>query len=261
MEFFDTHSHMYSDAFDDDREACMMRAAEVGVNLVALPNIDSASIAGLKDLRRKHPEQTIGMMGLHPTSVKANFKKELDIILQELDRGGYKAVGEIGIDLYWDKTFLAEQCEAFATQIEWAKQRLLPIAIHARDSLSEVFRMMDDACDERLGGVFHCFSGNEKEAAKALSYPGFYLGMGGVLTFKNGGLDKFISQIPLDRLVLETDAPYLAPTPFRGKRNETAYTKLVAEKLATLLERPLEEIAKVTTANARKLFKIDGKDA
>lgn len=258
LKIIDTHSHMYADAFDEDREACMQRAMERGVVLTALPNIDVSSIEPLQKLRADFPNQTIGMMGLHPTSVKEDFKSELEVIREELEKGSYHAVGEIGMDLYWDKTFWAEQEEAFKIQIEWAKEMQLPIAIHARDSLAEIFEILDSEGTDGLGGVFHCFSGSEEEAGKALSYSGFYLGLGGVLTFKNGGLDKVMANFGIDRVVVETDAPYLTPAPFRGKRNETAYTRLVAEKLAEIHGLSLEEVAEITTANAVKLFQLDG---
>lgn len=255
----DTHAHMYADAFDEDREAAMRRAFDAGISLVALPNIDSSSIGPLNSLMKTFPDRTIGMMGLHPSYVKADFEEELEKIEAELDRGIYHAVGEIGIDLYWDKTFFPQQVEAFTRQIGWAKDRGLPIAIHARDSFEEIFDVLDRLCDEQLSGVFHCFTGNTAQAEKALSYPNFYLGIGGVVTFKNGGLDKVLPAIGIDRLVLETDAPYLAPVPFRGKRNETAYTSLVAEKLAEIIGVSVSDVDNLTTRNARKLFKLDEK--
>ncbi|MCA1764093.1 MAG: TatD family hydrolase [Cryomorphaceae bacterium] len=258
MKIIDTHSHMYAEEFDEDREACMERAIERGVVLTALPNIDRSSVEPLKKLLDDFPDQTIGMMGLHPTSVKDDFRSELEMLRAELEKRKYFAVGEIGMDLYWDKTFKAEQEEAFKIQIGWAKEMELPIAIHARDSLPEIFKILDIEGTTGLSGVFHCFSGSEAEAEKALTYPNFYLGLGGVLTFKNGGLDKVMAKFGLDRLVVETDAPYLTPAPFRGKRNETAYTRLVVEKLAEIHGLPAEDVAAVTTANAVKLFQLDG---
>lgn len=248
---------MYLDAFDEDREACMAKALEDGVYLTALPNIDLESIEPIKSMMRQWPDQTIGMMGLHPCSVESDYLEVLDKIHAELISGKYHAVGEIGIDLYWDKTHIEAQKDAFRQQINWAKELSLPIVIHARDSFAEIFEILDEEADEKLTGVFHCFSGNEAELEKALSFENFYLGMGGVLTFKNSGLDKTMQGVSLDRLVLETDAPYLTPHPFRGKRNETAYTLLVAEKLSEVLELPLGEIAKITSRNALRLFKID----
>lgn len=257
MQFFDTHAHMYAEAFAEDRIACMERAFAEGVKMVALPNIDSGSMVPMQDLCTRFPENTIGMMGLHPGSVKENFEEELGIIKKELDKGGFHAVGEIGLDLYWDKTFFHQQVEAFVTQINWAKEKKLPIAIHVREAFTELFKIMDEHCDERLSGVFHCFTGNGDDMKKALAYPNFYLGIGGVVTFKNGGLDKILPDADITRLVLETDAPYLAPVPFRGKRNETGYIKLIAEKLAEIKGMTVAEIADQTTTNARKLFKLD----
>ncbi|WP_239541125.1 TatD family hydrolase [Cryomorpha ignava] len=258
MKIFDTHSHMYAKEFDSDLDECMAQALEDGVYLTALPNIDVESIERVQNLMRAYPDQTIGMMGLHPCSVKEDYKQQLATIKTELDTGRYHAVGETGIDLYWDKTYFDHQVDSFKTQIRWAKEKSLPIVIHARDSFQEIFDVLDTEYDNDLSGVFHCFTGNEAEAEKALSYDNFYLGLGGVLTFKNSGLDKVISRVDQRRLVLETDAPYLSPHPFRGKRNQTAYTKLVAQKLAEIFEVSVEELAEITTANAKKLFKLNG---
>ena len=249
---------MYLEDFDEDRAACMEAAINKGVYLTALPNIDSSTVKRLRDMMEEYPAQTIGMMGLHPCSVKANYQEELSKLKDELDTGLYHAVGEIGIDLYWDKTFFEQQVEAFKIQIGWAKETGLPIVIHARDSFQEIFDVLDTEYDDRLTGVFHCFTGNEAEAEKALSYSNFYLGLGGVLTFKNSGLDKTIGEVDINRLVLETDAPYLTPHPFRGKRNQTAYTRLVAEKLASIFDKSLPEIAEITNRNARDLFQLNG---
>lgn len=249
---------MYLEDFDEDREECMKKALHDGVFCTALPNIDSSTIGAVRDMMARYSDQTIGMMGLHPCSVKAGYKEELDLICRELDTGKYHAVGEIGIDLYWDKTYFEQQVDAFRIQIGWAKERGLPVVIHARDSFQEIFDVLDAEYAEGLNGIFHCFSGNADEARKALGYPGFCLGVGGVLTFKNSGLDKVIAEIGPDRLVLETDAPYLSPHPFRGKRNQTAYTLLVAEKLSAILNRSLAEIAEITTRNALKIFQLNG---
>ncbi len=254
---FDTHSHMYLSDFDGDIDVCMQRAVVAGVATTALPNIDSGSIARVKQLMQAYPLQTIGMMGLHPCSIKQNYQNELNIIKAELDTGDYKAVGEIGIDLYWDKTFFKEQLDAFRIQIGWAKDKKLPIVIHARDSFKEICDVLDEMHDEQLTGVFHCFTGNIDDANRALSFKGFYLGIGGVVTFKTSSLGEVISQTGLERIVLETDAPYLTPAPFRGKRNETAYTQLVAEKIAHFTDIPVDQVASITTRNAYKLFKID----
>ncbi|MCZ4407891.1 TatD family hydrolase [Cryomorphaceae bacterium 1068] len=252
----DTHSHMYLDQFDEDRAACMERAFKENVLLTLLPNIDVDSIEPMKRIMDEFPTQFMGMMGLHPCSVKVDFREQLTVIKEELDTGKYLAVGEIGIDLYWDKSTLGIQVEAFKEQVEWAKEADLPIVIHARDSFDEIFEVLDEVHDERLKGVFHCFTGTAEQGEKALSYTGFYLGIGGVATFKNSGLDMVLSEIGLDRLMLETDAPYLTPHPHRGKRNETAYTRLVADKLAVIFEKSVEEIAQVTTNNAKDLFEI-----
>jgi TatD DNase family protein len=257
MEFFDTHTHMYLNAFSDDLGACMERASANGVRRIALPNIDSASIEQVQTLMAQYPERILGMMGLHPCSVKENWEEELGTIEAALNDGGYHAVGEIGIDLYWDRNFQKEQVQAFKVQIGWAKSRNLPIVIHARDAFDEICTVLDEVHDADLSGIFHCFTGSVDEARRALAFPNFYLGIGGVLTFKNGGLDKVVTEMGVERMVLETDAPYLAPSPFRGKRNETAYTRIVAEKMAELTGLPLEEIARITTANAEKIFQLN----
>jgi TatD DNase family protein len=247
---------MYLEQFDQDRKECMDRASEEDVALTLLPNIDVESIPKVKSMLAEFPSRCRGMMGLHPCSVKDDFLEQLTLIKEELDTGDYVAIGEIGIDLYWDKSTLTDQIEAFKTQIEWAKETFLPIVIHARDSLDEIFEVLDQLHDERLSGVFHCFTGTKDQALKALDYKRFYLGIGGVVTFKNSGLDKVVSEIGLDGLVLETDAPYLTPHPYRGKRNETAYTRLVANKLADVFNLEVEEIARITTLNAQTLFKL-----
>jgi len=257
LKLIDTHTHMYLDQFNEDIDSCIKRALENKVVLSALPNIDSSTISALKKLMNNYPDQTLGMMGLHPCSVKENYQSELEIIYQELKTGNYHAVGEIGIDLYWDKTFVKDQIFAFKEQIEWAKDLDLPIVIHARESLQEIFSVLDEVADKRLRGVFHCFIGTAADAIKALRYQGFYLGIGGVYTFKNSGLSEALAQAPLERMVLETDAPYLTPAPHRGKRNETAYTLHVAEKLAQDKGLPLEKVSEITTANACDLFKIN----
>jgi TatD DNase family protein len=257
LKIIDTHTHMYLDQFADDIDACMKRALDNHVVLSALPNIDSSTIDAVKQLMRSYPDQTLGMMGLHPCSVKENYQSELEAIYSELKKGSYYAVGEIGIDLYWDKTFANEQLNAFKEQIRWAKDLDLPIVIHARDSLREIFQVLDEVGDENLRGVFHCFIGSAEEAEKALSYKEFFLGIGGVYTFKNSGLAEALANVPLERMVLETDAPYLTPAPHRGKRNETAFTIHVAEKLAQNKGVPLEKVSEITTANACHLFNIN----
>jgi len=256
VKIIDTHSHMYLDDFEEDRQACMDRARSENVLLTLLPNIDAGSVGALKKMLTDFPDQCMGMMGLHPCSVKDDYRDQLQILRAELESGQYLAVGEIGIDLYWEKSNLDRQIEAFEVQIAWAKELNLPIVIHARDSFDEIFEVLDRLCDDRLRGVFHCFTGTLDQAKKAKSYRGFYLGIGGVVTFKNSGLDKVIAELGLDRIVLETDAPYLTPHPHRGKRNETAYTRLIAEKLAVVLKISVEEVARVTTENAKELFRL-----
>lgn len=258
MHLVDTHTHLYSDQFKEDREEMIERAREKGVSHFFLPNIDSTSIKGMNELVKKYPNSCYPMMGLHPCSVKENVDEELKLMREELDRSAsFIAVGEIGIDLYWDKTFLKQQEYAFREQINWAKEKNLPIVIHCREAFQEILQILDEVNDERLKGVFHCFTGNEEQARHILAYGGFKLGIGGVLTFKNAGLDKVVKTLSLNDLVLETDAPYLAPVPFRGKRNESAYLLQVAEKLAELFEVSIEEVQKVTSQNAFSIFKIN----
>jgi TatD DNase family protein len=253
----DTHSHLYVEEFDPDRAAVIERAQIAGVQQVLLPAIDSRSHAQMHALSIDYPTFFKPMMGVHPCSVKPeNWKEELLTAKDFLDNGSYVAVGEIGIDLFWDKTTLGIQQQAFAEQINWAKAKKLPIVIHCRDAFDEIFEVLDTLNDENLRGVFHCFTGNSQQAEKALSYGNFMLGIGGVLTFKNSGLDKVVANIPLQHLVLETDSPYLAPLPFRGKRNESAYVALVAQKLAEVKQVPLQEIVAQTTANAKKMFQL-----
>jgi len=220
-----------------------------------LPNIDSQTIQPMLDLCAAFPENIFPMMGLHPTDVKENYSDELEIVKNHLEKGGYYAVGEIGIDLYWDKTRLKEQQDALIRQIQMAKYFNLPIVLHVRDSFDEVFEIIDAHADNKLKGVFHCFTGTIKQAERIINW-GFKLGIGGVLTYKNSGLDLVVKDIPLDHVILETDAPFLTPKPFRGKRNESAYIKYIAQKLAEIKNLPIEEIAELTTCNAMELFKI-----
>jgi TatD DNase family protein len=251
--FTDTHAHLYLEAFGDDLDQVIGRARESGVERIFLPNLDSASLEGMNSLAVRYPGTCFAMIGLHPTSVKETYLEELQRIEKSLDQDHYIAVGETGIDLYWDKTYLREQQEAFRRQIGWAKQKQLPIVIHARESFGEIFEILDQEHDEALKGVFHSFTGNREQAEKILSY-GFYIGINGIVTFKNAGLDKVAGTIPADRLLIETDAPFLAPVPHRGKRNESAYVALVAEKLAEIHGVKISEMAERTTENARTLF-------
>jgi TatD DNase family protein len=253
MKLIDTHAHLYSRKFDTDRAAMIERAIERGVEEFFLPNIDSGSIDGMLALEAAYPDRCFAMMGLHPCSVQENYEEELAIVRSWLDKRHFCAVGEIGIDLYWDKTTLSIQEIAFKTQIDWALEFDLPIVIHARESTEEILAILEEVRSDRLRGIFHCFTGDLPQAERAIAL-GFHLGLGGVLTFKNSGLDKTIADIDLKHLVLETDAPYLSPLPYRGKRNESAYVYYVAEKLAEVKSLPLEEIAKITSANAEKIF-------
>ncbi|MAC95214.1 MAG: hydrolase TatD [Flavobacteriales bacterium] len=257
MEMIDTHTHLYSEQFDEDRDAMIQRALNEGVKRFFLPNIDSNSIEGMKDLVAKYPNNCYPMMGLHPCSVGENIEQELALVEKELASNKYIAVGEIGIDLYWDQSFQHEQEVAFKKQIEWAKKLELPIVIHCRKAFDEILTILDEVNDEQLSGVFHCFTGSLEQANHILNYGDFKLGIGGVVTFKNSGLDKVVEQLNLKDLVLETDAPYIAPVPFRGKRNESAYVSRVAEKLAEIFQLPLTKIAQQTTANALEIFKIN----
>jgi TatD DNase family protein len=252
----DTHTHLYLDAFNDDREVMIRRALEAGVKQMLLPNIDLASIEGMHALCDAHPTVCYPMMGLHPCDVKDGFEEVLNIMREKFSERNYVAVGEIGIDLYWDKTTLPIQIRAFETQIKWAKELELPIVIHARDSFNEIFEVMDRLHDERLRGVFHCFTGNAEQAKKILGYGNFLMGIGGVLTYDKSGLAEVVKDIPLDKLVLETDSPFLTPKPYRGKRNESAYVKFIADKLAEVKQTDLATIAFRTSENARSMFNL-----
>jgi len=255
MKFIDTHSHLYSSEFDSDRMLIIKEAISVGVSTILLPNISSKYTKGMLELCDEFPENCYPMMGLHPCDVNEdNIEGELLHVEHELAKGKYIAVGEIGLDLYWDKTKLEVQKKAFIHQIELAKKYNLPIAIHVRDSFAEAIEIIEKLNNESLRGVFHCFTGGVEDAQKVINLGNFYLGIGGVLTFKNSGLDKTIAEIQLQHLILETDAPYLAPTPFRGKRNESKYIVNIAEKLAEVHQIEIEDVAKITTLNAKKLF-------
>ncbi|MDY7393917.1 TatD family hydrolase [Aureibaculum sp. 2210JD6-5] len=251
----DTHTHLYSEQFEDDRPEMMKRAFDAGISRFFIPAIDSSYNDAMFQLEQDYPENVFLMMGLHPTSVKENYKEELALVKQWLDKRNFYAVGEIGIDLYWDKSFLQQQQDAFKTQIEWAKQKGLPIVIHCRDSFDEIFEVLEDVNDDKLHGIFHCFTGNHEQAGKAISY-NMKLGIGGVITFKNGKIDQFLNKIDLKHIVLETDSPYLAPVPYRGKRNESSYMINVLEKLVTIYNLSPEEIATITTENSKQVFGI-----
>lgn len=257
MILLDTHTHLYLPEFDEDRAEMLERASQAGIQKMILPNIDSESIPQIQKMRREFPDYCVASMGLHPTSVKENFEEELKACYEELKNGQYMAIGEMGIDLYWDKTFYEQQKIAFKQQIDWALEFDLPIIIHSRDSFDEIFELMDEIWNPKLRGVFHCFSGNKVQAEKIINDYQFKLGIGGVLTFKNSTLREEIKDISLAHLILETDAPFLAPVPYRGKRNESAYVALVAQRLAELKGVSVEEVAKITTKNALDLFNFE----
>ena len=251
----DTHTHLYSEAFDEDRDEMIQRALDLGIKRFFIPAIDSTYTQGMFDLKQRYPEYVHLMSGLHPTHVKENYEQELEIVKKLLEQNSFVAIGEIGIDLYWDKTFLKEQQYAFREQIKLAKQYQLPIVIHCRDAFDEVFEILEMEKGEDLFGIFHCFTGTLEHARQAISYQ-MKLGIGGVSTFKNGKIDKFLDQIEISHIVLETDAPYLAPVPYRGKRNESAYLIEVANKLAAIYQISFEEVAHITTENSRQVFGV-----
>lgn len=256
MQWIDTHTHLYLDQFDADRDAMLQRAFSVGVTKLLLPNIDADSIAPMLQLCEQYPKNCFPMIGLHPTSVDKDVQTQLNLLEQELLKGTYIGIGEIGIDLYWDKSFLEEQIHAFRIQLNWAKQHALPVAIHTREAFPLILDLVEEAQDGRLKGVFHCFTGNTTEAERIVKM-GFYLGIGGVLTYKKSMLPEVIQNIPLDFLLLETDSPYLPPVPYRGKRNESSYLTETALQLAAIKQIPLNELATITTNNALKLFNIN----
>jgi len=249
----DTHTHLYSEQFDEDRKMMIQRAKDAGVSRFFIPAIDSSYTDKMFALEKENPKDVFLMMGLHPTSVKQNYKEELVHVKQWIDKRNFFAIGEIGIDLYWDKSFLKQQQEAFRTQIKWAKEKKLPIVIHCREAFDEIFEVLESEKDDNLRGIFHCFTGNLEQAQKAISY-NMKLGIGGVVTFKNGKIDQFLKEIDLKHIVLETDAPYLAPKPFRGKRNESAYITNVVDKLVDIYKLSFDEIAKITTDNSKVVF-------
>ncbi|NRD24342.1 TatD family hydrolase [Winogradskyella litoriviva] len=251
----DTHTHLYSDAFDEDRTEVVRRAIEKGVKRFFIPAIDSTYTESMLQLEKDFPEHMFLMTGLHPTSVKENYKEELAHVEEQLKKRKFCAIGEIGIDLYWDTSTLAIQIEAFKHQINLAKQYKLPIVIHCREAFDEIFNVLEEEKSDDLFGVFHCFTGNIEQAKTAISY-NMKLGIGGVVTFKNGKIDQFINQIDLKHLVLETDSPYLAPKPYRGKRNESSYICKVLEKLSELYGISEDEIASITTENSKTIFGI-----
>ena len=251
----DTHTHLYSEEFENDRTEMIQRAIDSGVSRFFVPSIDSGYTQKMYDLENQFPQNIFLMMGLHPTYVKENYEEELAHVEAELTKRKFYAIGEIGIDLFWDKSFLKQQQHAFQYQIRLAKKYKLAINIHCRDAFDEVFEVMDSESSSDLFGIFHCFTGDLGQAKRAIDL-NMKLGIGGVATFKNGKIDQYLKEIDLKHIVLETDSPYLAPVPFRGKRNESSYTKLVAEKLAQIYHLPIEEIARITTENSKAIFGI-----
>ena len=251
----DTHTHLYSSQFKEDQAAMIQRAKDAGVSRFFIPAIDSSYTESMIKLEKNFPKDVFLMMGLHPTSVEENYLEELAHVKEWIDKKKFFALGEIGIDLYWDSNFLAQQQEAFRTQIKWAKEKNLPIVIHCRDAFDEIFEILEQEKGGSLRGIFHCFTGTKEQAEKAINY-NMKLGIGGVATFKNGKIDRFLNEINLKHIVLETDAPYLAPTPFRGKRNESAYITNIIDKLVEIYKVPFEEIVATTTQNSKAVFGI-----
>ncbi|GHV55627.1 TatD family hydrolase [Bacteroidia bacterium] len=256
MYLIDTHTHVYFEEFDVDLPEVMGRALEAGVVALCLPCTESASISRLNEACNRYPGRCFPMIGLHPTNVDSDYPEELAIMRTELESGFYIAVGEIGIDLHWDKTSLREQIEAFEEQLYWSIEKDLPVAIHAREAFPQVFESLHKIGTDKLRGVFHSFGGSREELEEVLRYPNFMLGINGVVTYKNAHFRDYLPLAPLERIVLETDAPYLAPVPYRGKRNEPAYVAEIAKKLAEVYGVPVETIAEITTQNAMKLWKL-----
>ena len=253
MYLIDTHTHIYDHQFSLDRKDTVERALNSGVKIMLLPNVDASTIAPMLELHEQYPDCTRVMMGLQPEEVKEDYKQVLDLMQKELEKGIYVGVGEIGLDFYWDATFEKEQLDAFETQLDWAKQLGLPLSIHCRNAFDKMVKILEHRQDGGLHGIMHCFTGTEEEAEVYLEL-GFHLGLGGVTTYKNCGVKDYLPNLPLDRIVLETDAPYLAPVPCRGKRNEPAFLFHTAQKIAEILQISLEYLAEVTSENARTLF-------
>ncbi|PWG06159.1 TatD family hydrolase [Polaribacter aquimarinus] len=251
----DTHTHLYSSQFDEDQSAMIQRAKDAGVSRFFIPAIDASYTERMMNLEANYPNDVFLMMGLHPTSVKENYLEELSHVKKWIDKRDFYAIGEIGIDLYWDTSFLKQQQDAFRTQIQWAKEKKLPIVIHCREAFDEIFEVLETEKGDDLFGIFHCFTGTKEQAEQAISY-NMKLGIGGVATFKNGKIDKFLNEIDIKHIVLETDAPYLAPTPYRGKRNESAYITNIIDKLVDIYGLSFKEIAKITTHNSKTIFNI-----
>lgn len=256
MIFIDTHTHLYVDQFDNDLEDVIYKANAAGINHFFLPAIDSETHERQLNVEKKYPNTCFSMMGLHPCSVNENVEKELAIVESYLQQRSFCAIGEIGLDYYWDTSFATQQQQAFATQMDWALQYNIPINIHTRKAIQQTISMVKPYAAKGLTGIFHCF-GDDYNTAKQIINMGFYLGIGGVLTYPKAGLQETLKKVDLEHIVLETDAPYLTPVPFRGKRNQSSYIKIIAEKLAEVKGESIEEIAWVTTENAKKIYKMD----
>ena len=251
----DTHTHIYDHQFSLDRNETVQRALDAGVEMMLLPNVDASTIAPMLELHEQYPGCTRVMMGLQPEEVKEDYKEVLSLMEKELERGVYSGVGEVGLDFYWDASFEKQQLDAFETQLDWAKQLHLPLSIHCRNAFDKMVKLLEKKQDGGLRGIMHCFTGTEEEAGVYLEL-GFHLGLGGVVTYKNCGVKEYLPNLPLNRIVLETDAPYLAPVPCRGKRNEPAYLVHTAQRIADVLQMPVEELATTTTANVKDLFQL-----
>ncbi|MBR7023468.1 MAG: TatD family hydrolase [Bacteroidales bacterium] len=255
MNLIDTHTHIYDHQFSLDRNETVQRALEAGVGMMLLPNVDASTIAPMLELHEQFPDCTRVMMGLQPEEVKEDYKEVLSKMEKELERGIYCGVGEVGLDFYWDTTFEKQQLDAFETQLDWAKQLHLPLSIHCRNAFDKMIKILEKKQDGGLRGIMHCFTGTEEEAKIYLEL-GFHLGLGGVTTYKNCGVKDFLPRLPLDRIVLETDAPYLAPVPCRGKRNEPAFLVHTAQKIAEIMQIPYNELVNAVSANTNSLFSI-----
>ena len=255
MYLVDTHTHVYDHQFSLDRNEAMQRALDAGVKMMLLPNVDASTVAPMLELHEQYPDYTRVMMGLQPEEVKEDYKQVLATMEKELERGMYVGVGEVGLDFYWDATFEKEQLDAFETQLDWAKQLGLPLSIHCRNAFDKMVLILERKQDGGLRGIMHCFTGTEEES-KVYIELGFHLGFGGVTTYKNCGVKDYLPNLPLNRIVLETDAPYLAPVPCRGKRNEPAFLVHTAKRIAEILQIPVEELATITTTNVKDLFQL-----
>jgi TatD DNase family protein len=253
LAMIDTHAHIYAPEFDADRKEMLEKAFKVGISHIFMPNIDHTSIDAMLELEAAYPGKCLAMMGLHPCYVNASFEKELQIVEAWLDKRNFIAVGEIGLDFYWSTEFRKQQEEAFKFQVQLAKKHGLPIVVHCRNSFSETVELLQEIGTEGLKGIFHCFTGSLEDAQKVTKM-GFLLGIGGVSTFKNGGLDKVLPYVDISHIVLETDSPYLAPVPYRGKRNESSYLPLIAQQVADLKQMPVEQLSTITTENALQLI-------